>query len=1339
MAAKFPCLIIEGGLIGLDLIDQIAEGKAPGQKPADFGLDSKYHLVDEIASVWSDARAYWEAFLHRLERISSDDPATSVTRDQWMIPFFGLLGYELVYTPRAEIVEGQTYAISHRAGSNGNAPPIHIVGCRQSLDKRPESGRPRLAPHSLLQEYLNRTEHLWGIVTNGFTLRLLRDSQLIRRQAYIEFDLKQMMEGEKFSDFSLLYRLIHRSRLPRSIEDASDCLLEQYYRLTLEQGGRVRDRLRDGVEEALKIFANGFLSHPRNEDLRIKVQKGEVSALKFYRQLLRLIYRFLFLMVAEERNLITENQVYRDYYSISRLRRLVEERSAYTDYEDLWLGVKTTFRLFQDENIGNVLEIPLLNGDLFDPSQTEDLEELFLTNSDFLKALWHLSMYREDNRSPWRRINYSALDVEELGSVYESLLDFQPVFRDLDGRPSFELSYGTERKSTGSYYTPPELVNELIKSALIPVLEEKLKSAKSPEEKEQAILKLKVCDPACGSGHFLLAAARTLGKELAKIRTGDDEPSPEQTRLAIRDVITHCIYGVDKNPLAVDLCKVALWIEGHTKGKPLTFLDHRIRCGDSLIGVLDLNVLQEGIPDEAFNPVFGDDRATANILKRQNRSERRGQGSLPFNSNQEISSLLAAYRDLVDLTDDNPEMIRRKAQAYKKIQSEGTRWWKDNTACNLWTASFFVELTGKNNQDRHIPTTDSLYRYLRAGSIDVRLIDTAWELAQKYRFFHWPLEFPEVFAQGGFDVVLGNPPWERIKLQEQEFFALRDPEIASAPNKAARERLIKQLERKDPELWHEFQDAKHAAEAESKFLRASERFPLTARGDINTYAVFAELAYRLLNTKGRAGIIVPTGIATDDTCKHFFGDLIEKQRLVSLYDFENREKLFPAVDSRMKFCLLTIQGSSNQDVSSMDFVFFATRAEHINDKQRRFTLSREDFQLINPNTRTCPIFRTRADAELTRAIYKRVPVLVNERTGENPWGVRFLAMFHMSNDSHLFRTREQLEAEGFRLVGNRFVNDKEVWLPLYEGKMFMPYDHRFAHVVVTQNIKRPGQPDLLTEEEHQNPEFLPQPRFWVNAQEVLVKLDKNQYNWLLGFKNVTSPTNERTFLATILPLSGVGNSIPLILLTNQVRCQLSIALLANLNSITLDFVVRQKIGNVNLNFFIINQLPILSPNAYMSVDINFILPRVLELVYTSWDIKPFADDVWQDADETLKGIIHRQWQDNRDKTGGHEWQPPVWVEINESGIPLPPFKWDEERRAILRAELDAYYACLYGLTEEELRYILDPQDVCGPNFPGETFRVLKETEIHKYGEYRTKRLVLGAWEYINKSLSLEKK
>lgn len=320
MTTRFPCLNIVGGLYGADLIDQIADGTAPGQKPTDFKLSPRTYLTDEIAAAWTDARSLWTAFQHRLERLASEDTATSITRDQWMIPFLSLFDYELTYTPKASEADGQRYAISHRAGKDENAPPVHIVGCRQSLDRRPESGRPRLAPHSLLQEYINRTEHLWGIVTNGYTLRLLRDSQLIRRQAYIEFDIKQMMEGEKFSDFALLFRLVHRSRLPLCLEDASQSLLEQYYKVTVEQGGRVRDRLRDGVEEALKTFANGFLQHPKNDDLRERVKEGRFSPHSFYQQLLRLIYRFLFLMVAEERNLVTENPVYRDHYSISRLR-----------------------------------------------------------------------------------------------------------------------------------------------------------------------------------------------------------------------------------------------------------------------------------------------------------------------------------------------------------------------------------------------------------------------------------------------------------------------------------------------------------------------------------------------------------------------------------------------------------------------------------------------------------------------------------------------------------------------------------------------------------------------------------------------------------------------------------------------------------------------------------------------------------------------------------------------------------------------------------------------------------------------------------------------------------
>ena len=298
--SSFPSIRIEGGLLGPELLDQVIAADVPGQKPADFGLEPKRNLTDEIAAAFADSRALWGVFQSRLSHLSEADLATSMTRDSWVIPFLSLLGYELTYNQRAYEIDGQTFAISHSAASprppdgrgikselstlnpqlstSSDGPPIHVVGARQELGRVPPSGRPRLAPHSLVQEYLNRTEHVWGIVTNGLTLRLLRDSSLVRRQAYVEFDLQAILEEQRFHDFAALYRLLHRTRLPRGMADANECLLERYYAQTVEQGGRVREHLRDGVEECLKLLANGFLSHPDNQALRDALRPPPVSA-----------------------------------------------------------------------------------------------------------------------------------------------------------------------------------------------------------------------------------------------------------------------------------------------------------------------------------------------------------------------------------------------------------------------------------------------------------------------------------------------------------------------------------------------------------------------------------------------------------------------------------------------------------------------------------------------------------------------------------------------------------------------------------------------------------------------------------------------------------------------------------------------------------------------------------------------------------------------------------------------------------------------------------------------------------------------------------------------------
>ncbi|MEW8959258.1 MAG: DNA methyltransferase [Moorella sp. (in: firmicutes)] len=1424
---NFTCIRVEGGLIPADILTAVSAGEAPGQQARDFGLPQNRRLTDEIAAAWSDARAFWQALQRSLLRLPADDPATTPTREQWILPLLRTLGYEdITYMPRAAQIAGQTYAISHRAGSAEEAPPVHVVGFRADLDRRPPSGRPRLSPHALVQEYLNRSEHLWGIVTNGRVLRILRDSTRLTRLAYIEFDLEQMLAAEKFNDFALLYRLVHRTRLPRSLADAPQCLLEQYYQQGIEAGGRVREHLREGVEEALKILANGFLAHPANKDLRQRLQEGKLTPLEYYRQLLRLIYRLLFLMVAEERGLIgawhdpEKSRIYNEFYSVSRLRKLAEGYSSGARrYCDLWLGLLTTFRLFAEEELARRLGMGVLDGDLFSAQAIPDLEGSHLANIDLLQAIRHLSLYREGRNL--RRVNYAALDVEELGSVYESLLDYHPVVTvSPEGGLQIELLSGTERKSTGSYYTRPELVNELVKSTVDPVIADRLAKATTREEKEKALLSLKVVDPACGSGHFLLAAARRIGHALAQVRACEDQPGPAEVRRAVRDVITHCIYGVDFNPLAVELCKLALWLEGHVSGMPLTFLDHHIKCGNSLVGAMP-GSMAAGIPDAAFDPVTGDDKETARTLKRRNRQERQEwEGrQIIFEefiaaTGEEFDQLAAAYNTLETLAEDDYHNVQRKAAIYQQIRSAGSKWWTENTAANLWTAAFFSAI----RPGVPVPTFQTLQDYLQnPARISGQVVGHAWELAVRHRFFHWHLEFPQVFAAGGFDIVLGNPPWERIKLQEEEHWA-DDPYICRAPNKAERARRIAEYRRSnDPKLQARvaaFDRAKHDHEAISKFVRQSGRFPLTAVGDVNYYALFAELATKLLAPRGRGGMVLPTGIATDDTCKQFFNHLMENNLLAGLYDFENREALFPGVHRSYKFCLLTLAGPGIKNKEAPRFAFFLTRTEQLNDEQRVFALSAADLALLNPNTRTCPVFRTRADAELTRKIYRRVPVLVNERTGENPWGIKFATMFHMSNDSHLFKTSEELKSQGFSLRGNIFVRDSEVYLPLYEAKMIHQYDHRFGTYEGVMEDSASTHLPTPAPEQYADPGFTVLPRYWVEERQVLARTARvpamiaaalasgdeedavealaywlagysashgrkvelpaslgkgrpkftvnelearsmeEQYplaeddlqviaraksgleavvklahrrapEWFLGFRNITNATNERSCIFSVIPRMGVGNSTPIMLLEQKNHSVIA-CLAANFSCLILDYVARQKIGGTNLNFFLVKQLPVLPPAAYTGEDLTFIVPRALELIYTALDLEPFARDVWRDADPALRRELIRRWEDC--------WQGKrsLNIDYNQPDFHLYPYRWNEERRARIRAELDAYYARLYGLTRDELRYILDPQDIYGPDFPGETFRVLKENETRRYGEYRTRRLVLEAWDRLVK-------
>src|SRR5579885_493683 len=1293
-ALAADAITIEGALIAPAMLAKVAAREADGQSDADYRIPKGLTLRDEIARYFRIGQALFA------ELNTSAAPSAGRTVTFVEALFRDVFGFAGIARAGSRIVNEHLYAITLE-GLSGRVP-VAVVPPSDTLDRAsghlPADGRRRSAA-TAVQDWLNAGQGaLWGFCCNGERLRLLRENASLTRPAYIEADLRQIFEAESFADFTVLWLLIHASRFGAAGAPASDCALERWREAGGREGEAARERLREGVEAALKVLGTGFLA--ANSGLRQRVQKGELSLVDFFGQLLRLVYRLIFLLAAEDRGLLhapdaspAARSLYAQGYSLSSLRGRAVRRTAWDAHHDKWEGLAAVFAaLARGEKL---LGLPALGG-LFAPDMIPDLETARLPNRALMEAIFHLAWLREE--AGLVPVNWRGMETEELGSVYESLLELTPRLID-DGR-EFAFAQGGEakghaRKTTGSYYTPDSLVQLLLDSALDPVLDRVEAEAGDPAA---ALLGVTVIDPACGSGHFLLAAARRIATRLARSRTGG-VASAEDFRHAFRDVARACLYGDDRNPMAVELTKVALWIETVEPGKPLGFLDANIRCGDSLLGVFDLEALAQGIPDAAYQALSGDDKETAKYFAKRNKTERQGQGSLDFvrggGKLPPLAPLAGAARALHALPEDSVEEIAEKRRRFEAAKSDPKSWsWR--IAADLYVAAFLAPKIGGVPSNRNtviIPTSGHVWQAASGGQVYGPLIGQAQALAQGARAFHWPLEFPDVMTAGGFDVVLGNPPWERIKLQEQEFFAAREPEIAEAPNAAARGKLIAALKSADPGtrermLYEEFEEAKRVAEASSVFARVrgedGGRFPLTGRGDVNTYALFAELFANLTSKRGRAGVIVPTGIATDATTAPFFAALVGGRRLVSVFGFNNKVYFNNVGLNQKQFCLLTI----SHDQQSPRFGSNITEVHELADDRKVYPLTKSDLCLLNPNTKTSPIFNSRADAELTAKIYARVPVLIDEAMGGagNPWGVSFMAMFHMANDSGLFRTAAQLRAAGFTRNNNDWTHDAARYVPLYEAKMIHQFDHRWATYDGT------GSRDA-TLAEKQNPGFEPTPRYWVPEAEAAGRLAAKGWTrgWLMGWRDITNATNERTVIATAFPRVGVNHKTPLVF-TEQPP-PFAAAMMANWLSLTFDYVARQKIGGTSLTYFYLKQLPVLPPAAYTDSDLAFIVPRVLELTYTSHAMAPFARDL------------------------GYEGKP---------------FTWDEDRRVQLRAELDAWYARAYGVTRDELRYILDPAEGKGPYYPSETFRVLKTNEIRRHGEYRTARLVLEAHDRLTR-------
>lgn len=1399
---------LEGALFVPDHLEKIIRGEHTHQKGDDYRIPKGLKLHEEYGRAFQIARAQWQSFVSFMGREDVDPfHATRSFITELLRDALGFTDIE----QKAPVTLGQ-YRYPLTAIAKGLVPVV-IAPHTLDLDEPDHrfaiegSGSRKKSAARLAQLFLDASpECAWAIVGNGKRLRLIRDTASLTRPTFLEFDLETMLSENRYPDFAALWRIIHESRAGEKTASGDACIWELWREEGCYQGTRIREGLRHGVTQALITLGQGFLRHPLNESLRNNLFKGLLTKDAYFQELLRLIYRFLFVFTVEERGMLhTETpgketlaakKIYAEGYAFRRLRDRSLRRSGADTHEDLWQAVRIVFKGL--ENGEQRLALPALGG-LFSPEQCPTIDTCALENRALLSAMRDLRWSVTDSGlSP---VDYKNMGSEELGSVYESLLELVPHI-DLSARhfgfvgvTDSGLTNGHARKTTGSYYTPDSLVKELIQSALDPVIERHVNE--HPENPVDALLNISVIDPACGSGHFLLAAARRLAERLSDLKSQDGLVKPADYHHALREVIARCIYGVDKNPLALELSRTTLWLEGFAPDRALSFLDHHLVCGDALLGVIDFSQLSKGIPDEAYKALSGDDRKVCADLLAENkpfrkRMENRKEERL-FRS-AEYDDALETLSRIEAMPDETSSGAREKERAYRDFLEQAKESPLSNAA-DLFTGAFLIP---KNDRAGRVPTTRHLMAELYNDPRDPghpERLSEAKRHCREARVLHYPLTFPKIFAKGGFECVLGNPPWERIKLQEQEFFATRNPDIATAKNKAERDQRIAWLAQgvlagklmpgsaeseaegaSEKRLYDEFILERRRSEAVSLFTHLKEteggRYPLTGTGDVNTYALFAETNHRITRNLGRAGFIVPTGVATDDSTKAFFAHVTTTQSLVSFFDFENRNAIFPGVHRSYKFCLMTL-GKSRE----AHFAFFLTHPDQLNDTERRFALTPSDFARINPNTLTCPVFRSRMDAELTKKIYERVPVLIQEGEGKkpavNPWGISFSAMFHMSNDSHLFKNSQS---------GNT--------LPLYEAKMVHQFDHRWAGYQI-DGTGNPAACDIsLTEKE--NPHFSVRPRYWVETRQVIARiasaprllcrayaagdeagllkgfanwidagrkgkvletegdireavirlggpifkalpaplsqwqdkkvrtemlacpkldgphlellrnakdiwaaadtiLDQRSPRWLMGWRDICRATDERTVIASVMPRVGVNHKLPIIKNSDKINTKFSALLLSNFNSIVFDYVARQKVSGTSLTYFYLKQFPVIPPDHYSKKDIVYIIPRILELTYTTHDLKPWAEEL---------------------------------------GYTGPPFGFDPERRAVIRAELDAWYAKLYGLSRDELRYILDPADVMGTDYPSESFRVLKNNEERAFGEYRTGRLVLACYDAL---------
>ena len=1383
----YPAIQVEGGLFTIEHVRKVAKVEAEKQSSTDYELPAGIDIKEEIGRGFRIASTLWKEFDSARQGTGDKSQATVRFVTQILKDCFGFTD---VKETQPKIVSEVSYPIGRVA--HGKAVPIIIVGAHQGLDTPDQAlgdDRRKRTASQLTQEYLNAEDAcLWAICTNGLNLRILRDSDSLTRQSFFEANIERILGEQLMADFAVLWLHLHASRFKPGVSGVTSCPLEIWHLAAQEEGSRVRDSLRIGVERAMVELGSGFLEHREGAKIRDALRTGTLKLEDYHQQILRLVYRMLFLFAVEDRKLlhpksakIEQIELYAEGYSLTRLR----ERSikhCQDRYDDIWDSLRVTFRGLAAGQ--EALGLPPL-GSLFAEEQCSDLVKNSISNKRLLNAVRSIAWFRENDALV--PVNYKSMGTEELGSVYESLLELTPYIDESSKgfafvKPAEGQNRGNKRKISGSYYTPDSLVHLLIESTIDPILAEKLKGKSSKSEKEEAILSIKVLDPACGSGHFLLGAARRLAESLVKVRSEAGEST--DYRKALRDVIASCVHGVDRNAMAIELAKVALWLEGYVGGLPLGFLDANLVIGDSILSVVDTDKVNGSIPQEAFVAHHGEDEEICKALAKRNRAGaeqmKTGELGLFKLSGVDVSDFLRRSASKGDLTLEEVESRRSAHAEYRKAILEDPKV----VLSHMYLGAYI----GKKIPGSKVPTSNEVFAYLNGENCH-EYIDYSRKACEHAKVLIWSVAFPSVFTKGGFDVVIANPPWDRMTLQEEEFFAARSPAIANASNQNERSQMIAKLSESpngSPErkLYDEYVESKHVVEAASSYAHDSSRFPLSGRGIVNLYALFTETITQIINNSGRAGIITPTGLVTDANTSMLFSALVRSKRLSSVYDFENRKQLFAGVHRSFKFCLTTIGTSAE-----VDCAFMLSEPSELIDSRRRIRLTEDDFMLVNPNSCTAPIVRSQRDWEVIKAAYKRLPILMrrdkNSEVIGNPWGLEFYQLFNMSTNSKDFSKEPR---DGF--------------IRLYESKMFHHYDHRWNEFPLDYWAKKSRKEDTdeepedagedqsgVTIEMKQNPSFEVRPRYWAPIKllrskianlpdklcrayrtgkdleiilasflaavmaragldnskfkidvpwaERLGGLDELSTKWsgdvikeytveyvsscfgksdaitsaeflfrslqpfyMIGWRNISNTTNGRSLIPAILPYAAAGHSI-LFAKSTQSLDKLC-CIISALSSLPVDYIVRNKLGGTNLSYGYVEQLPIVTPDEYSDADLKFILPRFLELIYTANDMKSVYENI----------ILKSPYADTRNDSSRGK-----------------PYKYDPQRRNNLICELDAYQAFKLGFSRDELLTILDSsRGELG--YPSESFRGLRDSEIKEFGEYRTQRLVLEAWDRI---------